>query len=424
MSQLSTTQLSTTRRNLALFALALGGFAIGITEFATMGLLPGMAEDLLEGYHENPQQVIAQAGILITVYALGVVAGAPAVAIFGARMSETKLTYWLIVLLFVGTLASALMPTFGSVLLFRFIAGLPHGAYFGVVSLLAGRLMGPGSEGRGIAFAMSGLTVANVVGVPLSTLLGQQFGWRWVYGLVALLFAVTLIFVMLFLPKYPGNPERSPRRELSALRNPRVWIMVGVSSVGFGGFFAIYSYIAEVTTREVGFSSAMIPWVLAVIGIGMVIGNLIGGYLTDRKPSTAAAWGMAFSLVAILLYTQFADTQVGLFVFAFLVSGTSSLLMPSLQSRLIRVSNDAKLLGAALNHAAFNIANSLGAWLGGLVIAGGFGYLAPGWVGAVLAAIGLVLIIFSVAFERRDKRRNIDTGGIVIPGAADGVGRP
>ncbi|MGO2521752.1 MAG: MFS transporter, partial [Microbacterium sp.] len=187
------TQLSTTQRNLALFALALGGFAIGITEFATMGLLPGMAQELLTGYQENPQQVIAQAGTLITVYALGVVAGAPAVAVFGARMSETKLTYWLIVLLFVGTLASALMPTFGSVLLFRFIAGLPHGAYFGVVSLLAGRLMGPGSEGRGIALAMSGLTVANVIGVPLSTLLGQQLGWRWVYGLVALLFAVTFV---------------------------------------------------------------------------------------------------------------------------------------------------------------------------------------------------------------------------------------
>ena len=415
MTQFSTVPLSATQRNLALFALALGGFAIGITEFATMGLLPGIAQELLSGYQENPQQVIAQAGTLITVYALGVVAGAPAVAVFGARMSQTTLTYWLIVLLFVGTLASALMPTFGSVLLFRFIAGLPHGAYFGVVSLLAGRLMGPGSEGRGIALAMSGLTMANVIGVPLSTLLGQHFGWRWVYGLVALLFAVTFVFVLLFLPKYPGNPERSPLRELGALKNPRVWIMVGVSSIGFGGFFAVYSYIAEVTTRQVGFSASVVPWVLAVMGAGMVIGNLVGGYLTDRKPSTAAVWGLALSLVAIILYTQFADTQIGLFVFAFLVSGTSALLMPSLQSRLIRVSNEAKLLGAALNHAAFNIANSLGAWLGGLVIAGGFGYLAPGWVGGVLTAVGLVLIVISVAFERRDRRRGIDTGGIVLP---------
>ncbi|MGO3147500.1 MAG: MFS transporter [Leucobacter sp.] len=408
-------QLSTTQRNLALFALALGGFAIGISEFATMGLLPGIAHDLLPGYEQNPQQVIAHAGMLITVYALGVVAGAPAVAVFGARMSQTTLTYWLIVLLCLGTLASALMPTFGSVALFRFIAGLPHGAYFGVVSLLAGRLMGPGSQGRGIALAMSGLTVANMVGVPLSTMLGQYLGWRWVYGLVALLFAITLVLVTLFLPKYAGNPERSPRRELGALKNPRVWIMVGVSSIGFGGFFAVYSYIAEVTTREVGFSIAVVPWVLATMGIGMTIGNLIGGYLTDRNPGSAVVWGLVLSLVAIVLYTQFADTPVGLFVFAFLASGTSALLMPSLQSRLIRVSNEAKLFGAALNHAAFNIANSLGAWLGGLVIAGGFGYLSPGWVGAALTAVGLVLMLVSLAVERRDKRRSLDTGGIALP---------
>ena len=407
-------QLSKVQRNLALFALALGGFAIGITEFATMGLLPGIAQDLLPGYEENPQQVIAHAGMLITLYALGVVAGAPAVAVFGARMSQTTLTYWLIVLLCVGTLASALMPTFGSVALFRFVAGLPHGAYFGVVSLLAGRLMGPGSQGRGIALAMSGLTVANMIGVPLSTMLGQYLGWRWVYGLVAVLFAITLVLVVLFLPKYAGNPERSPRRELGALKNPRVWIMVGVSSIGFGGFFAVYSYIAEVTTREVGLSIGMVPWVLATMGVGMTIGNLIGGYLTDRNPGSAVVWGLVLSLAAIVLYTQFAGTPIGLFVFAFLASGTSALLMPSLQSRLISVSNEAKLFGAALNHAAFNIANSLGAWLGGLVIAGGFGYLAPGWVGAALTAIGLILMLVSLAVERRDKLRNLDTGGVAL----------
>lgn len=380
-----------------------------------MGLLPDIASDLLEGYQEQPRQVIAQAGTLITVYALGVVVGAPVVAVFAARMSQTTLTYGLIVLLFVGTLASALMPTFGSMLLFRFVAGLPHGAYFGVVSLLAGRLMGPGSEGRGIALAMSGLTVANVIGVPLSTVLGQQLGWRWVYGLVALLFAVAFVFVLLFLPRYAGAPERSPLRELRAFQDPRVWIMVGVSSVGFGAFFAIYSYIAEVTTREVGLASAAVPWVLAVMGVGMVLGNLIGGHLTDRRPDTAAVWGFVLSLVAVVLYTQFADTPPGLFVFAFLVSGTSALLMPSLQSRLIRVSGEAKLLGAALNHAAFNIANSLGAWLGGLVIAAGFGYLAPGWVGAGLATIGLVLIIVSVVIERRIDR------GRPRRGTADGT---
>lgn len=394
-------QLTPARRNVALFALAIGGFAIGITEFATMGLLPGMARELLPGYEQNPEQVIAHAGLLITGYALGVVVGAPLFAVFGARMSQTTLTYWLLGMLTVSTVASALMETFGAVVLFRFIAGLPHGAYFGVVSLLAGRLMGPGSEGRGISLAMSGLTIANVVGVPVSTILGQQLGWRAVYGLVAVLFAITLMMVFFFVPRYPGDPTRSPLRELSALRNPQVWVMVGVSSIGFGGFFAVYAYIAEVTTREVGMPSSAVPWVLAAMGTGMVIGNLVGGVLTDRRPRGSILVGLGLSALALLLYAAIAHTPVALYCSAFLVSGTSALLMPSLQSRLIRVSREAKLLGAALNHAAFNVANSLGAWLGGIVIAAGLGYLAPGVVGAGLATIGFVLMLVSMGLDRR-----------------------
>lgn len=402
------------QRNLALFALALGGFAIGITEFATMGVLPDIARDLLPGYDADPQRVIAQAGTVITMYALGVVVGAPLFAVLGARMSQTTLACWLLVLLIAGTVASALMPNFATVAAFRFAAGLPHGAYFGVASLLAARLMGPGSMGRGIAIAMSGLTVANVVGVPLSTLLGQEVGWRWVYGLVAVIFAITLVLVIVFVPRFPGNPAQSPQRELAALRNPRVWIMVGVIAVGFGGFFAVYSYIAEVTTREAGLSDAMVPWVIATLGVGMVIGNLLGGVLTDKSPSRTGVLGLGLSALSFLLYFLFAGSPVSLFLLAFTVSLTSSLLMPSLQMRLIRVSNDAALLGAALNHGAGNIANSLGAWLGGLVIAGGFGYLAPGWLGALLAAGGLLLMLVSLAIERRDKRRSMDTGGIFV----------
>lgn len=251
--------LTAFQRNLAIFALALGGFAIGITEFATMGLLPEMASDLLPAYHQNPQAVIAQAGVLITTYALGVVIGAPLFAILGAGRSQTTLVRWLLLLLIMGTVASATMPTFGSIAAARFAAGLPHGAYFGVVSLLAGTLMGKGRQGRGIAIVMSGLTVANVIGVPLSTVLGQSLGWRWVYALVAALFLVTLVLVVAFLPHAPPESARSARTELSALRSTPVWVMVGVSSIGFGGFFAVYSYIAEVTTREVGLPASFVP---------------------------------------------------------------------------------------------------------------------------------------------------------------------
>lgn len=407
-------QLTTSRRNLALFALALGGFAIGTTEFATMGVLPEIAMDLLPGYEADPQRVIAQAGNIITLYALGVVVGAPVFAVLGARMSQTKLAIWLLVLLVVGTVGSAVVPGFATVSVFRFISGLPHGAYFGVASLLAARLMGPGSMGKGIALAMSGLTVANVIGVPLSTVLGQQFGWRWVYGLVAVLFVATLLLVALFVPRFPGNPERSPLRELTALGSARVWIMVGVLSIGFGGFFAVYSYIAEVTTREAGLGAGMVPWVIATMGIGMVLGNIIGGVLTDRFPIGNAIWGFVLFISSFVLYALFAGHPAWLFVFAFLVSLASSIVLPTLQARLIRMSSEAALLGAALNHAAGNVANSLGAWLGGLVIAGGFGYLAPGWLGAVLAGAGLVLLLVSLAVQRRDGGKSLDTAGIPV----------
>ena len=408
------TELTTRRRNFALFALALGGFGIGISEFATMGVLPDIARELLPGYEEEPDQVIAQAGAVITMYALGVVIGAPVFAVLGARASQTKLACWLLVLLALGTFASAVMPNFATVSLFRFVAGLPHGAYFGVAALISARLLGPGSLGKSIAITMSGLTIANVIGVPLSTLLGQEFGWRWVYGVVTAVFLVTFVLVLTCVPMYEGDPLRSAARELAALRNPRVWLMVGVASIGFGGFFAVYSYIAEVTTREVGLQAHMVPWVIMTLGLGMVIGNLIGGAVTDRNPNLVGVLGLSLATVAFMMYFLFVTSPVTLFIFAFLVSASTSTLMPSVQSRLIRVSSDAQLLGAALNHSAFNVANSLGAWLGGLVIAGGFGYLAPGWLGAALTAAGLMLLLVSLAVERRDKRRSLDTGGFTI----------
>lgn len=409
-------QTSSLRRNLALFALALGGFGIGVTEFAAMGLLPDIARELIPGFEQSPDTVIAQAGVLISAYALGVVVGAPTFAVLAARMSQSTLAFWLLGLFIVGTVASALMPTFGMLALFRFIAALPHGAYFGVASLLAARIMGPGSQGRGVALAMSGLTIANVFGVPIATWLGQSFGWRFALVFVALIFAAALLLGIAFLPRFPGNPERSPLKELSALRNPRTWIMIAVGSVGFGGFFAVYSYIAEVTTRETGLGPGVVPWVLACLGVGMTIGNLLGGWASDRDLRRTITWGFVSFIAVLVLYTQLAQFAWGLFVSVFLLGLTSSTLIPSIQTRLIRISDEAALLGAAVNHAAFNVGNSLGAWLGGVVIAGGLGYLAPGWVGAALGVLGFALAMLSLAVERRDKARDLNTVGIPIRG--------
>ncbi len=404
------------KRILALFALTLGGFAIGITEFATMGVLPDIASNMLPGYEADPQRVIAQAGTIISLYALGVVIGAPVIAILCVRMSLTSLARWSLVVLGAANLASALMPSFELVSVFRFASGLPHGIYLGVAALLSAKTLGPGNMGKGIAISMIGLTTANVVGVPFSTMLGQAFGWRWVYGVVAALFALALLLVVLFVEKLPGNPERTARSEIRALGNYRVWLMIGTLAVGSGGFFAVYSYIADVTTREVGLGPEIVPWVTATLGVGMVIGNFLGGVLADRHLNRAAIFGLVLAVLVFIAYSLFAGAPIRLFIFAFLVSASTMMFGPAVQARLIRVANGADLLGASMNHAASNMANSLGAWLGGLVIAAGLGYLAPGWVGAVLAALGLVIMLVSIAVERRDKARSLDTGGVPVVG--------
>lgn len=410
--------LTPARRAIALFTLALGGFGIGVTEFASMGLLPDIARELIPGYDASPETVIARAGVLITAYALGVVVGAPVFAVLAARMQQARLTFLLLGLFILGSVASAVMPTFGSLAIFRFIAALPHGAYFGVASLIAARIMGPGMQGRGVALALSGLTIANVFGVPLATWLGQTSGWRSAYVLVALIFTLTLVLALIFLPRYPGDRTRSPLKELSALANVRVWIMVAVGAIGFGGFFAVYSYIAEVTTRETGLGVHTVPWVLACLGVGMTLGNLLGGWASDKSMGRTITVGFASFIASLIAYSFLAQTPVGLIASVFFIGLTSSSLIPTIQTRLIRISHESALLGAAINHAAFNVGNSLGAWLGGLVIAAGLGYRAPGWVGVALAVAGLMLAGLSLWVERRDKARSRNTVGLPVVGDA------
>lgn len=407
--------ISPARRRIALFALALGGFAIGVTEFASMGVLPNIAADLLPNLAESPNEQISRAGIIITMYALGVVIGAPVVTAFASRASQTKLALWLLGGFVVMSVASALAPTFELLVAARFLSGIPHATFFGAATLIAGRIMGPGNQGKGIAIALSGLPIANIVGVPLATWLGQAAGWQWAYGLVAVLFAITFVLVGLFVPRYPGNEMGTVRRSLSGFRNIRVWIMIAAASVGFGGFFAIYSYIAEVTTRVTGLSEGMVPWVLATIGTGMTIGNLLGGWLADRNPNRAIVLGFSCFIAALVLYCLVAQFTAGLFISVFLAGMTSSMSSPAMQARFIRIAREQQLMGAAVSHAAFNIGNAVGAWVGGLVIAAGFGYISPGWAGIALAVGGLIFVSSSMGLQRRDRGRSIDTTGIALP---------
>lgn len=394
--------LSPARRWLALLALALGGFGIGATEFVAMGLLPDLARDLLPGLAaQDPPAAIARAGWLISAYALGVVVGAPTFAVLSVTVPRKALLLLLVGVLLLGTVASAVLPGFGWVLAARFVAALPHGAFFGVASLVAGRILGPGRQAQGIAFVLTGLTVANVVGVPAITRVGQLAGWRSAYLVVGALFALTLLAIALAVPRQPTEPGASVRGELRGLRRPQLWLMIAVAALGFGGFFAVYTYIAEVVRTEAGLPQAAVPWVLAVFGLGMTVGTVIGGRAADRDLRRTVLLGFPFFLAAMVAMALTGDRPVGVFLGAFAVGATNMVLIPGIQTRLIAAAGEAQLLGSALVHSALNVANSIGAALGGLVIAAGYGYLAPSWVGVGLGVLGFALAALSFRYDRR-----------------------
>ncbi len=396
------TTLSPARVRLALLALALGGFGIGSTEFVAMGLLPQIAENLLPGLSvRSPDDAIAQAGIMISAYAAGVVVGAPTIAVFAARFPRKGLLLALVIAFTVGTLASAAAPTFELVVVARFLAALPHGAYFGIAALVAASLMGPGKRGRGIALVLSGLTIANVIGVPAITFLGQATNWRVAYLAVAAIFALTVVAIILVVPRQPGDPGATVRREIGGFARPAVWLALLTGALGFGGFFAVYSYVAPLTTEVTGLAPAIVPLVLVVAGLGMTVGNLVGGRLADRGALRAVFLSFGIFVIALLGLALSGPTIPGLFVGVFAVGFASSSLSPAIQTRLMDVAGDSQTLAAAANHSALNIGNSLGAILGGAVIAAGFGYLAPTWVGLLLCLPGILLAVVGGLITRR-----------------------
>jgi MFS transporter, DHA1 family, inner membrane transport protein len=388
--------LSTARTVIAIVALALGGFAIGTTEFVTMGLLP----DIADGVGVD----IPSAGHLISAYAVGVVVGAPVIAALSARLPRRALLVGLMTAFLVGNVLTALAPGYGTLLAARFLAGLPHGAFFGVASLVAASLVAPRLRGRAVASVMLGLSVALVAGVPAATWLGQTAGWRSAYWLVVVLAAATMAAVLAVVPSMPGRPEATVRGELGALRRPQVLLTLGVGIVGFGGMFALYSYIAPLVTEVGGLSRGTLPLVLFVYGIGGVAGTALAGRLGDWALFRSVAGALVALLVVLAATALVAPWAPGLVVGVLLVSISGSTLAILLQLRLMETAGEAQMLGAALNHSALNLANALGAWAGGLVIAAGLGFRAPSAVGAGLAAAGLVPLVLSAVLRRRELR--------------------
>jgi DHA1 family inner membrane transport protein len=396
------TALSPARVRLALLALALGGFGIGTTEFVAMGLLPNLAGDLLPAlYASDREAAIAQTGWLITAYALGVVVGAPTIAALSARFPRKQLLLSLLAAFTLATIASAVLPSFGLVLAARFVAGLPHGAYFGIATLVAASLMEKGKRGRGVAIVLSGLTIANVIGVPLVTLLGQNAGWRSAYLVVAGIFALTFVAVALAVPWQAGDRAATLKRELRAFTRAQVWLALLTGALGFGGFFAVYSYVAPVVTGVTGQPEGFVSIALVAIGLGMTVGNLAGGRAADHHVMGTILVCFALFAAALATFALTAQTVPGLLISLFLVGGAAAALSPAVQSRLMDVAGDSQTLAAAANHAALNIGNSLGAYLGGVTIAGGLGYLSPAWVGLALCVPAVAVAVWSILLQRR-----------------------
>lgn len=381
----------------AMLALALGGFGIGTTEFVIMGLLPDVA-----GAFSVSEPT---AGHAVSAYALGVVVGAPLIAALCARVPRRRLLVALMIAFTLGNLATVLAPNFPALVAARFVTGLPHGAYFGVAMLAAATLAPVGQRAKAVAAVMLGLSVANVVGVPAATWLGQHFGWRAAFVLVALIGASTVLALSRFVPHLTAYVATDPRTELGALRRPQVLATLLVGAVGFGGMFAVYTYVATTLTDVAGMSAAAVPLVLALFGLGMVVGNVAGGVLADRGVDRSIFAGMIVMIVVLGGFVFAAHHPVTAGIGAFLVGASGAALTPGLQTRLMDVAADAQTLAAALNHAALNVANAAGAWLGGLVIAAGFGYTAPAMVGTAMAVTGLALFAVTVWAARRRSGR-------------------
>jgi DHA1 family inner membrane transport protein len=380
---------------LAVVALAMGGFAIGTTEFVTMGLLPQISRGV--------DVSIPTGGHVISAYAIGVVVGAPLLAFLGARLPRRALLVALMAAFAVGNGVSALATSYEQLMLARFAAGLPHGAYFGVASLVAASRARPSRKGRAVSQVMLGLSVANVVGVPAATLLGQELGWRAAFWAAAGLAVVTLGLVAWFVPSCPGDAEASGRRELGAFKVPQVWLTLLAGAVGFGGMFAVYTYIAPVVTDVSGLGERSVPVYLLFFGLGMVAGTWIAGIMADWSIFRSLIIGGVGMAATMLLFWATAPHGWAALPVVFLITVLGSVLVVNLQLRLMDVAGDAQTLGAAMNHASLNVANALGAWLGGLVIAAGYGLRAPALVGLALSLAGVVILLVSARLHVRGR---------------------
>ncbi|MDB5948251.1 MAG: transporter [Massilia sp.] len=380
----------------SLVPLALGGFGIGMTEFVMMGILPDIAHGLAI--------TIPQAGYLISAYALGVVVGAPTLVALLAKRPPRSVLVWLMLMFATFNALSAFAPNFHLMMVARFMAGLPHGAFFGVGAVVASRLADDGKSAAAVATMFAGLTLANVLGVPLGTWLGHNLSWRVVFLIVAGIGLVTAISLNRLVPWFAPNPGGSLRQDLRIFRKPGLWLAIAITSIGTGGFFAWFSYIAPLLTEVTRFEAGTIPLIMTVVGVGMTAGVLLGGKLADKVAPLPAILILLLTMATLLfLNGAMAASQPAMLMLAFATGANAMALGPPIQMLLIEHSKEAEMLGSSLGQSGFNIGNATGAFLGGIPLSLGYSYVSAQWVATGLALLGVALALLMLALASRTR---------------------
>ncbi|WP_026934803.1 MFS transporter [Christiangramia echinicola] len=378
----------------ALLALAIGGFGIGMTEFVIMGILPEVANAL--------DVTIPQAGHFISAYALGVVVGAPLLTVFGNKWPAHKVLLALMVWFTVFNTLSAFSNSYTLLLISRFLSGLPHGAFFGIGAVVAGKLAKPGKDAQAIAMMFTGLTVANVIGVPLGTWLGQNFSWGVAFLAVGIVGVLAVLSIKFWMPELPISESNGFRSDMKVMKKPELWMVILLTTIGTGGFFAWYSYIAPLITDVAGWQEEMVSYAMILAGLGMVAGNFLGAKLAEMfSPINAVIIALILMVIALISNTFLAYDQIGVLVMTFILPVIAFCIATPIQMAVINSAKGSEMLGSSLNQSAFNMGNASGAYLAGLPIAYGYGIVSAQYVGAVMAAIGILLGIGVVIIRKQ-----------------------
>lgn len=379
----------------SLIALSFGGLTIGITEFVMMGLLPDIASDM--------KVSIPVAGYLISAYALGVVIGAPLLVILGRNFAPKKMLLILALMLTVFNALSIIAPSYNFLFASRFLSGLPHGAFFGVGAVVASRLADKGKEAQAIAIMFSGLTLANLIGVPIGTYIGHNFIWRYTFVLIAIVGLLTFLFISLWMPQLEKGETVNMKKQLEFFKRTEAWLIIGITAIGFGGLFAWISYIAPLLTNVSKFAEGDVSYILILAGLGMVVGNFAGGKLADKYSPAPTTLSLLFIMAVdlVLVYFFSYNQYVSLFL-TFLTGAISFSVIAPIQMLMIRTAKGAEMIASASLQGSFNIGNALGAFLGGLPLTAGYSYASPNLIGVGMSVIGMLITVTLIRIRKND----------------------